>query len=29
VSCACDRVVDPSAASRKQCRNKNITFDNN
>jgi hypothetical protein len=29
VSCACERVVDLSPASRKQCRNKNITFDNN
>jgi hypothetical protein len=29
VSCACERVVDPSPANRKQCRNENITFNNN
>jgi hypothetical protein len=29
VPCACERVVDPNPAGTKQCRNKDITFDNN
>jgi hypothetical protein len=29
VSYAYERVVDPSPASTKQCRNEDITFDNN
>jgi hypothetical protein len=26
VSCACERVIDPSPASRKQCRNKTMSL---